>query len=94
MNEDSMRRIQNYGEQHPLFHSKEMKAYRKADKSKAKQNALNKKKGDIPKEGGEYRGNLKITHKGNTHTYEPSDEQKKINQKLYEEKRKKFGSSY
>ena len=53
---------------------------------KSKSNALKKKV--------EYRGDLKVTHKGNEHTYEPSEAQAKKNRERDVIKRKTFGTNY
>lgn len=43
LNEEGKKHIQAYGEQHPAFHSKEMKEYRAKNKS-AKSKAIERKK--------------------------------------------------
>jgi hypothetical protein len=52
------RQIQNYGEQHPQFHSKRMKEYRKADKASAKARAMETVLGQRARVGSKKHSNL------------------------------------
>lgn len=64
------------------------------DKQEAQSKAIHAKAKNIEGKKVETRGNMRVVHEGNTHSYGPTPEQHKKNEVIRKAHAKKFGTSY